>query len=230
MTDPNQPIAFPILIRFARTGLMRFIGHLDFQALQQAIFLRAGLKIVVGEGPTHRLRLKTSPPTPVGVESLCEFTYLLLTERIYPEEAERRLSEQCPDGIEIISVRDAGHLVRKNPLGAIEATGYSIDFGDDVGQSEIEAATQLLRQIKDGTPPENAEEDVSKFWGRILEISPENGSPGLLALQREGETFHAARCADYLEKTLNLPHYPIFRKLDYYRLKPSRRALFRSVV
>ena len=227
MTDPNQPVAFPILVRFARTGLMRFIGHLDFQALQQAMFLRAGLKIVVGEGPTHRLRLKTSPPTPVGVESLCEFTYLLLAERIYPEEAQRRLAEQCPDGIEVLYVRDAGHLVRKNPLGVIEATGYSIDFGEDVGQSEMDKTIQLLEKIREEAPPENPDEgDVSKFWGRILEIEAANGSPTLLALQREGETFHAARCAEYLEKTLDLPHYPIFRKLDYYRLKPSKRRLF----
>ena len=107
MTDPNQPLAFPILIRFAKTGLMRFVGHLDFQAMQQAMFLRAGFKIVIGEGPSHRLRLKTSPPTPVGVESRCEFTYLMLSEQVYPEEAERRLNEQCPDGIEVVNVQDA---------------------------------------------------------------------------------------------------------------------------
>jgi len=206
---------------------MRFVGHLDFQAMQQAMFLRAGFKIVIGEGPSHRLRLKTSPPTPVGVESRCEFTYLMLSEQVYPEEAERRLNEQCPDGIEVVNVQDAGHLAKKNPFGTIEATSYTVRFGEEAGHSEIDKAVDALREIRDQPAPDEIDRDVvRKFWGRILDVDLSNGRPELLALQKEGETFHAARCADYLEETLDLPHYPIFRKLDYYRLTPSKRRLF----
>ena len=227
MTGPNQPIAYPILIRLAKTGLMRFIGHLDFLAMQQAMFLRAGLKIVVGEGPSRRLKLKTSPPTPVGVASKCEFTYLLLAEPVYPDEAKRRLADQCPTGIDIVSVKDAGQLVRKNPLGAIEATGYDLDFGFELDRSLAERISAAFEEIRSGPSPDEIEpEAIRQFWGRIIDFAITNGRPTLLALQREGETFHAARCAEYLEKSLDLPHYPIFAKLDYYRLKPSKRRLF----
>jgi len=220
-------MAHPLLIRFAKTGLMRFIGHLDWQALQQAMFLKAGLGIAIGEGPTHRLRMKTSPPTPVGVASRTELTYLLLADPLYPEEAGRRLDAVRPDGIEVVAVRDAGRLARKNPFGTIEATLYDLHLGEQNSDSRIQDVVSELERIRSAPPPAESEPDELKgFWGRILEIEPADGSIRLLALQREAETFHAAKCATYLEKHLSLPHYPIFTKLDYYRLKPSKRRLF----
>jgi radical SAM-linked protein len=258
MPDIGQQMTYPILIRFAKTGLMRFIGHLDWQALQQAMFLKAGLGIAVGEGPTHRLRMKTSPPTPVGVASRTELTYLLLADPLYPEEAARRLDAVCPDGIEVVAVKDAGRLARKNPFGTIEATLYDLDLGDraqdahgtqepsagcarhpgterrmraarrdENADTRIQDVVSELERIRSAHPPDESEPDEFKaFWGRILEIEPVDGSIRLLALQREAETFHAAKCATYLEKHLSLPHYPIFTKLDYFRLKPSKRRLF----
>ncbi len=227
MQSAGQDLNYPILIRFAKTGLMRFIGHLDWQALQQAMFLRAGLRIAVGEGPTKRLRMKTSPPTPVAVASLTELTYLMLGEPLYPDEAQRRLSKQCPDGIEIVKVLDAGRLARKNPFAAIAAAGYSVDFGSGLSESKRDEIVSELKRIKGDEPPDGFDPDgIGKFWGRILEIETGNGETRLLVKQLEGETFHGAKCAEYLEAKLGLPHYPIFTKLDYYRLKPSKRRLF----
>ncbi len=236
MTDSNQPIVYPVLIRFGKTDLMRFVGHLDWQALQLALFLRAGLSIAISDSPTRRLKLKTSPPTPVGVACRTELTYLPLTERIYPQEAARRLQEQCPDGVDIISVRDAGQLPGKNPFRTIEASAYILDLSGGISDSHIEAiqATHIealqatLEKIRTDPPPDGIEPDrVKQFWGRIIEMELDNKSIRLLALQKEGETFHAARCATFLQENLGLPHYPLFTKLDYYRLKPSKRRLFR---
>jgi radical SAM-linked protein len=228
MINTSDPLTFPILIRFEKAGLMRFIGHLDWQALQQAMFLRAGFKIKVGAGPTRKLKLKTSPPTPVGVSSRCEYTYLVLDEHLYPDEARRRLSMHCPDGVEVLEVKDAAHLAKKNPFGVIEATSYGIEFGDGLTGSHIEGIASTLNMIRSDDPPDGTEPDkVKGFWGRIIELDNSNSVMNLFAVQREGETFHAAKCASFLEEQLDLPHYPIFTKLDYYRLKPSKRALFR---
>lgn len=229
MTDPNQPIAYPLLIRFARTGMMRFVGHLDWIALQQVMFLRAGFGIAIGEGPTRKLKLKFSPPTPVGVATRTEFTYLVLTERIYPEEAIRRLQEQCPDGIEVLTVMDAGYLLRKNPFGKIEATSYTVDFGEGVTEKNIADISEALENIAGGPVPEGLDpKDVKGFWGRILEIRQDNDVFELMCLQKEGDTFHAAKSAAFLLETLDLPHYPIYTKLEYLRLTPSRKKLFQA--
>ncbi len=227
MTDPNQPISYPLLIRFAKAGLMRFVGHLDWLALQQAMFLKAGFKIVVGEGPTRKLRMKSSPPTPVGVESRTELTYLALAEALYPREALRRLLAHCPDGVEVVACMDAGHLARKNPFVAIEATMYSVEFGDGIDSTKLAEIIPAFENIRDNSPPDDVDPDlVKKFWGRILEVDVKNGKIDLLVKQLEGDTFHAAQCAEFLESNLDLPHYPIFTKMDYYRLKPSKRRLF----
>jgi radical SAM-linked protein len=228
MTDPNQPISWPLLIRFRKAGLMRFIGHLDWQALQQAMFLKAGLAIKVGEGPTRKLKMKTSPPTPVSVASECELTYVVLKQQLYPEEAERRLSQYCPDGVEIIGVKDASQLATKNPFGVIEAASYGVELGDGLDESQLKGVSSMLERVKSGDPPENIErEEVKQFWGRIIELVINADSVRLMVDQCEGNTFHAAKCATFLESHLKLPHYPRFTKLDYYRLKPSKRRLFR---
>lgn len=224
---PNQ-ILYPVLIRFAKTDLMRFVGHLDWLNIQQTMFLRAGIPVGTGDGPTHRLRMKTSPPTPVGVESFAEFTYLLLSSAIYPDEIQRRLAEHCPEGIKIISVRDAGYLLRKNPFVTIEAASYMINPGNDISETTYADILAELETIKSGKPPNNIDyEELKPFWGRILEISNDGASISLIVDQREAFTFHGAKCASYLMSKLRLPHYPIFTKLDYYRLKPSKRRLFR---
>ncbi len=227
MPITGQQMTYPILIRFAKAGLMRFVGHLDWLGLQQAMFLRAGLRIVTGEGPTHRLKIKTSPPTPVGVASLTELTYLLLAQPLYPEEVKRRLSSQIPEGIEVVAVKDAGHLARKNPFAAIEATKYTFELGEGVTDSKTSDVIAALEKIRSDDPPDASEvEDVGAFWGRIIEIEKSETQTALIARQLEGNTFHAAKCAAFLEKSLALPHYPKFTKLDYYRLTPSRRRLF----
>jgi radical SAM-linked protein len=229
MTDPNQPIAYPLLVRFAKTGMMRFVGHLDWLALQQAMFLKAGFAIVMGEGPTRRLKFKCSPPTPVSVASRCEFTYLLLADRLYPEEAMRRLRPQCPEGIEVLAVSDAGYLVRKNPFGRIEAASYRLELGENTTDSPLGAAADILGSIVDGRlSGETDAEELKGFKDRVLEFAPSDGSLSLLCLQREGDTFHGAKCAEFLEKKLDLPHYPLFTKMDYYRLTPSKRMLFKE--
>jgi radical SAM-linked protein len=225
MTD--QSLAYPLLIRFAKAGLMRFVGHLDWQTMQHAMFLRAGFPLAQGEGPTHRHKIKTSPPTPVGVASFTELAYIQLSETLYPDEAQRRLSAHCPMGVEVLAAKDAGFLVRKNPFGTIEAAGYSLDLGDTTPE-ETAKTFDLLTSMKSDPVPDSVDPDTVKpFWGRIVELNIEKNKISLLADQREAFTFHGAKCATYLQETLDLPHYPLFTKEDYYRLKPSRRKLFR---
>ncbi len=227
MTDPNQPVSFPIIVRFKKAGLMRFIGHLDWQALELAMFIKAGLKIVVSAGPSRRLKIKTSPPTPVAVASNTELTCIQLAHAIYPDEAKRRLIEVCPEGIDVVSVRDAGLLPKKNPFGVIEACGYELDPGNGIEKEVLEITMITLQEIRTGEIPDDvSREEVKQFWGRIIELSQNDDAIHLIVRQQEGNTFHAARCADYLEARLNLKHYPLFTKLDYYRLKPRVKKLF----
>ncbi|MCX6644939.1 MAG: TIGR03936 family radical SAM-associated protein [bacterium] len=229
MTDPNQPISYPVIVRFKKNGLMRFIGHLDWQALEQTIFLKAGLKLVVSEGPSHRLKFKTSPPTPVGVVSNTELAYLQLAEAVYPDEVKRRLASVCPDGIDMISVSNAALLPGKNPFGVIEACRYELDPGDDISEAVLDGIYCLLDEIKSAEFPVEADPvKVKPFWGRILELERNANKINLLVNQLEGVTFHAAKCASFLETSLGLAHYPLFTKLDYYRLKPNKKRLFAS--
>jgi len=224
MNDPNQNDGYPVIIRFRKAGLMRFVGHLDWQAMQQAMYIRAGFRIVMGDGPTKKLRMKTSPPTPVGVESECELTYLLLKELIYPMEIGRRLSGECPEGIGIMKVQDAKFVPRKNPFAPIEASEYTLEVAKEAGG----AVSGLLESMKDDPVPEGLDEKVKKqVWAKILEIEREDGNFKLLVKQGEGDTFHGARCAEFLMDSLGLADYPVFRKANYLRLKPSKRVLFR---
>ncbi len=226
MNDPNQSLTFPLLIRFRKVGLMRFVGHLDWQALQMAIFRKAGIDVATGHGPTKKIKIKTSPPTPVGVESNVEFTYLQLSEQLYPKEAARRILDVCQDGIELVSTMDAGLLPGKNPFGKIAACSYTVSF-DGAERAIIDKVEATLETIRQGDPPSDVPfESIKKFWGRIYEIEREGPSFKLFVKQEEGDTFHGAQCAEYLVNEAGLSGWPIFRKVDYFRLKPSKKKLF----
>jgi len=188
------------------------------------MYLKAGLPIVIGEGPTKKLRIKTSPPTPVSVASEVEFTYILMAERIYPDEVARRLNSICPEGISVMAVSDAGHLARKNPFGKIEAASYVLNFPWTLSGELPDSISETFRAIIENRLDNEPETDG--FAGRILEFSRTEEGYKLMTLQREGDTFHGAKCASYLENKFSLPGYPQFTKTHYYRLKPTMRRLF----
>jgi hypothetical protein len=92
-------------IRFTKAGDLRLVSHHDLMRCFERMLRRAALpfRSTGGFHPTPRLVFALS--LPLGVAGLDEVAELELTEPVGPDEVHRRLAEQAPPGLEVLSVR-----------------------------------------------------------------------------------------------------------------------------
>jgi hypothetical protein len=95
-------------VRYAKTGLARFIGHLDTaRALLRAV-RRAGVETLYTQGFTPRMRLSFGPPLPLGLTSDCEYMDVKLARGYDPETVKEKLQSQLPEGLAVAEVEVLG--------------------------------------------------------------------------------------------------------------------------
>lgn len=118
-----------VRIRFAKTGALVYIGHLDVMRYFQKMFRRAGIPIAYSEGFSPHQILSFSHPLPLGMESEGEYADIELTESISSEEAIERLKAQSVPEIEILSFKELPQNA-ENAMASVKAAKYIVSFGD----------------------------------------------------------------------------------------------------
>jgi radical SAM-linked protein len=94
---------YKINFEFSKKGLMRYISHLDLMRLLTRAMRRAGLPLKLSEGFSPHPKLSLSRALKLGVESENEQGAIVLKEFVKTEEVKRRLQEQLPEGISVLS-------------------------------------------------------------------------------------------------------------------------------
>ena len=96
---------FKIDFVFTKTGIIKYISHLDLMRLFVRAMRRAGLPLKLTEGFSPHPKFSIKKALKLGVESDHEEAVIGLDRLIRPEEFETRLQEQLPKGILIKGAR-----------------------------------------------------------------------------------------------------------------------------
>lgn len=123
--NPNKQPTVRARVRFAKTGVMRFVGHLDMMRFFQKAVRRAGLPIAYTGGFHPHQIMSFALPLGIGVTSEGEYMDIELTENVEPKEAVRRLNEQMADGVEVLAFRYLPEKSKK-AMAAVEAARYVV--------------------------------------------------------------------------------------------------------
>lgn len=91
-----------VRIKYSKTGLSKYISHLELVRIVTRAIKRADIPIVYSQGFNPSPRLNFTLPLSLGQESECEFMNLKVDPDMQPEEIRSRLSVQLPDGIRLI--------------------------------------------------------------------------------------------------------------------------------
>jgi radical SAM-linked protein len=94
---------FKISFVFSKTGMIRYISHLDLMRALTRAMRRAGLPLKMTQGFSPHPKLSIKRALKLGLESQNEEASIVLKEFIKPEEFIVRLQEQLPEGILIKS-------------------------------------------------------------------------------------------------------------------------------
>jgi radical SAM-linked protein len=92
-------------IIYSKTGIARFVGHLDTIRLFQRSLRRSGIKLQYTEGFHPKPKMSFGEALPVGIESLCETFDIWVHESQSVDEIYRRLKESLTEGFEIKEVK-----------------------------------------------------------------------------------------------------------------------------
>ncbi len=132
---PWQRIRF----RYTKTGLARFIGHLELVRIFLLALRRVGVRLRYSQGFHPAPRIVFSNPLPVGVESLAEYVDIDLVREhgpIDPEALRTRLNDgQLPEGLFLTAVESPGF-----PINGMSSVIYEIRLPETVAQETLEAA------------------------------------------------------------------------------------------
>ena len=217
------------MLCFSRTGLIRFISHLDWLVMVERILTRANIPVSYTEGYRARVVMKGSPPLPTGIESNCELLQVFLREQFDPKEAARRLSLAVPEGVRLEWVQQMRFKPPKNPYKAIVAAEYSIELKEPLSGEKRERMVSLLNSLKPDTDEDELQVGpdpavMKPLAGRMLKIKEplpfiegETSKLEIIGKMDANETLHAAKLGFFLYEAVPLTRIPRIVKLAYLR-------------
>ena len=134
----NTPIT--LRVKFCKVGNLQYISHLDLVRTMMKVIVRAKLPLWYTEGFNPKPKLVFAAPLSTGVESVCEFMDIRLTEKIEPKVAIEALNANMTFEMQAI---DAYYPEEK--MTALHWLEYSIRINTvDAREKLVMIAVRLL--------------------------------------------------------------------------------------
>lgn len=114
-----------IRIKFAKYGVMKFIGHLDTMRFFQKAIRRAGIDVKYSEGFSPHQIMSFAAPLGVGMESYGEYMDLEVLSMAGTEKIKQALNQVMVEGMEILSVTLLPDRA-KNAMASVSAASYRL--------------------------------------------------------------------------------------------------------
>jgi len=127
--EPHGP-ALPLRrfrSRYAKSGRMVFLGHLDLTRVLIRAFRRARIPLAFSQGFHPLPRISFGPPLPVGYESEAEYLDFQFPGDMNPEEITLRMNQVLSPGVRFIETKE---IPLKSPsiFDSIISNLYSVRF------------------------------------------------------------------------------------------------------
>lgn len=137
-----------IRIKFAKRGVMKFVGHLDLMRYFQKAIRRAGVQVIYTEGFSPHQKMSFAAPLGVGLTSEGEYLDIEVSESGSSKEMVEALNRVMADGMEVISWRLLPDQA-KNAMALVAAADYRLTFREGYQPTDISAFYQGFLQFMD---------------------------------------------------------------------------------
>jgi radical SAM-linked protein len=123
---------FPVRLRYAKRGKVRWIGHRDVARAFERAFRTERLPLAFSEGFSPHPKVSFGLALSVGHESVAEYLDLQLTEPVDLDELPSRLSAALPAGIDVTG---AAAIADRSPSlqESVTAVGWVVTVGSGDG-------------------------------------------------------------------------------------------------
>lgn len=117
-----------IRIKFAKQGVMRFIGHLDIMRYFQKAMRRAHIDIAFTEGFSPHMIMSFAAPLGVGLTSNGEYMDIEIKSPIASADAVKQLNKAMVEGMEVLSFRQIEEGKAGKAMSLVAAADYTVSF------------------------------------------------------------------------------------------------------
>jgi len=120
-------------VRFYKLGIMRFLGHLEMVGVILKALRRTGLPLKFSQGLSPHPKVSFGQALPVGIESLCEYFDVELSESCLPQEFKTKINLSLPEGLKVIEVKEKAEDWR--PLHQLfEEDVYLVSIPEEIAE------------------------------------------------------------------------------------------------
>jgi radical SAM family uncharacterized protein/radical SAM-linked protein len=145
---------------FSKTGVGKYIGHIDFNEIIKRGFRMAGVPVSFSQGFNKRERISCGYPVPLGVESISEIVdvdlYSILTESEIAELPDK-INPRLPEFLKVEKVREREKSV--TIMALTNAVEYASEFTDG---ADLDKAVKFITSsevfVKKGKKEKAAQE------------------------------------------------------------------------
>lgn len=102
--DSNQNETTRIRVEFSKTGILKYLSHLELIKLFHRAIRRADFPVVYTKGYHPRPKISFGPPLNVGIEGLSEYYDMVVFLPFDINESKEKLNNTLPEGISIIKM------------------------------------------------------------------------------------------------------------------------------
>lgn len=167
-----------IRIFFTKTGMAKYISHLDLMRCMTRAFKRSGIPFWFTEGYNPHIFMTFARPLSLGTESLCESVDVRLTENLPLSEVKSCLQAVLPQDIAVVDVAEPKHKPMK-----IAFADYEIHlFCEDkegllacIENAYAEKSVTVLKKAKQGRKKVEKEMDIKPNIRSLSARTDENG-------------------------------------------------------
>ncbi len=131
-------------IGFTKTGILKFIGHLDLLRTFQRAFRRAEVPLAYSQGFNPHPLLSFANPLALGMTSEDEYADITLESEMDNEEIVRRMNDVLPPGLSLTCCASLPEHF-ETAMALVTASAYRITFPDN-GFDWTSAVTSFLTQ------------------------------------------------------------------------------------
>lgn len=135
------------MVKFARTGSLCYVSHLDLMRCVQRTFRRAALPLAYSQGFNPHPILSFAQALSVGMETRGDYLEVGFTEPVEPKRVIEALNTHAPAGFTALAARSMEEG-EKSPMARIVAAQYALHPSAPDAEAFAQGVERLLQQTE----------------------------------------------------------------------------------
>lgn len=133
-------------IKYTKTGVLRFIGHLDIMRLFQKAIRRAKLNVAYSKGFSPHQIISFAAPMPLGMTSEGEYFDGEFDSVTSTEDMMRRLNDTLPEGIVVLDIVELPEDAKPS-MSIVSASDYIIFRNEECEEDVISKLAAKIDEL-----------------------------------------------------------------------------------